>query len=366
MYCTKCGEENDGQAQFCRSCGGALQEPIQRQGIQRWVTDKRILGGAGLIAGILALVGVFSPWATYFGGYGPNISAWDAMTGLTIWDYRLYQIWAGLAFGAALVLLAGAVLAAVAPRAKAPWLMLHIGGALAIIGFAAAVSYVEDSSGYGGYGYGLFLTLVGGLLGLTGILGLRDSSSALLPKSAKRDSQSSQSSADALQGPVQERGIQRWVTDRKVLGRVGLIAGTLTLVGVFSPWATGSGWRETLNISAWDSITMSMTVGPQIPREAWACLALAGATLVLVGALSALAAPRVKVPWAILGVGGVLSIAGCAWGLFSITTGTLLGYHLGPGYGLYLTLVGGVLGLAGILGLRRSSRFHDRLGIESK
>jgi len=98
------------------------------------------------------------------------------MTGLTVWDdSRLYEIWAGLAFGAALVLLAGAVLAAVAPRAKAPWVMLHIGGALAIIGFATAVSYVRDG-GLGGYGYGLFLTLVGGILGLTGIWGLRGSS----------------------------------------------------------------------------------------------------------------------------------------------------------------------------------------------
>ena len=352
-------------SQFSRSSGAALQEPVQERGIQRWVTDRRMLGRVGLIAGILALVGVFTPWST------PNLSAWDAMTGLQVGDNApLYLVWAGLALGAALILLVGAVSAVAAPRAKAPWVILHVGGALVIAGFASGLSDIREdgvSSGvFTGYGYGLYLTLFGGILGLTGIWGLRGSSSVFLAKSAKQDSQLSRSSGVALQEPLQGRGIQRWVTDRKVLGRVGLIAGVLALVGVFNPWATGSGWRETLNISAWDSITMSTAVGPQIPRGVWACLALAGAVLVLVGALSALAAPKAKVPWAILGVGGVLSIAGCAWGLFFITTGTLLGYHLGGGYGLYLTLVGGVLGLAGILGLRRSSRFHDRLGIESK
>jgi uncharacterized BrkB/YihY/UPF0761 family membrane protein len=353
MYCTKCGQENGDQTQFCRSCGAALQKPIQQQGIQRWVTDKKILADIGLIASILALIGVFTPWFTQHGGFHPNVSAWDAMTGSTVWDdYRLYEIWAGLAFGAALVLLAGAVLAAVAPRAKAPWVMLHIGGALAIIGFVAAFSEIRDGFGYHNCGYGLFLTLVGGLLGLTGILGLRDSSSALLPKSAKRDSQFSRSPGEAFQEPVQQRGIQRWITDRKIVARVALVAGVLALVGVFSPWATYPGGYSP-NISAWDAMT-GLTTGDNAPLYlVWAGLALGAALILVAGAVYAIAAPKAKAPWIIVHVGGALVIAGFVGGLCDIRDGGVTNFS-GYGYGLFLTLIGGVLGLIGILGVRPS------------
>jgi hypothetical protein len=75
MHCTRCGQENDDQAQFCRRCGAALHEPVQQRGIQRWLTDRKILGGLGLIASILALVGVFAPWVTLHVGLHPNLSA---------------------------------------------------------------------------------------------------------------------------------------------------------------------------------------------------------------------------------------------------------------------------------------------------
>ena len=365
MNCTRCGQENDDEAQFCRSCGAALHESIQQRGIQRWITDKKILGDIGLIAGILALVGAFSPWATYPGGYSPNISAWDAMTGLTVWDYRLYLVWAGLAFGGAILLLLGAVSALAAPKAKAPWVILHVGGALAIIGFAAAVSEIRDGGlGYPGYGYGLFLSLAGGLLGLTGILGLRDSSSALLPKSAKRDSQFSRSPGEAFQEPVQQRGIQRWITDRKIVARVALVAVILALVGVFTPWSTHNGGLHP-NLSAWDAMT-GLVAGDNSPLYlVWAGLALGAAIILLLGALSAIAAPKAKAPWIILHVGGALVIAGFAAGLSDIKDGGVTNFS-GYGYGLYLTLFGGILGLTGIWGLRGSFHFHDRLGTESK
>lgn len=170
----------------------------------------------------------------------------------------------------------------------------------------------------------------------------------------------------ALQKPSQEPGVQPRLTQKRILGGVGLIAGILALVGVFSPWATGYGWQESLSISAWDSITVATIGGRQIPREAWACLVLAGAVLLLVAAVSAVAAPRAKVPWGTLAIGGALAIAGSGWGLSFVTTGTLLGDHLDRGYGLYVTLAGGTLGLIGILGLRGSSRFRNRPGTESK
>ena len=358
MHCTRCGQENDDQARFCRSCGAALQEPVQKRGIERWVTDKKILAYIGLIAGVLALVGVFSPWATYPGGYSPNISAWDAMTGLTVWDYRLYLVWAGLAFGGAILALVGAVSAVADPKAKAPWVILHVGGALAIAGFAAAVSDIRDGGfGYPGYGYGSFLTLAGGLLGLTGILGLRDSSSAFLPKSAKRDSEFSRSSGGTFQGHVRERGIQEWITDRKIVGRVGLLAGVLALVGVFTPW-----FNPYLHLSAWDAMT-GRQFGDEAPLyEVWAGLAFGAALILLVGALYAVTAPKAKAPWVILHVGGAVAMAAFAAAICYFRENPGFGY----GYGLYLTLVGGVLGLTGILGLRGSFPSRDRPETESK
>jgi NADH:ubiquinone oxidoreductase subunit 6 (subunit J) len=101
------------------------------------------------------------------------------MTGLQVGDYSpLYLVWAGLALGAALILLAGAVSATAAPKAKAPWVIVHVGGALVIAGFAAGLSDIRDGgvTVFSGYGYGLYLTLFGGILGLTGIWGLRGSS----------------------------------------------------------------------------------------------------------------------------------------------------------------------------------------------
>jgi hypothetical protein len=193
---------------------------------------------------------------------------------------RMYEVWAGLGFGAALILLVGALYAVAAPKAKAPWVMLHIGGAPAIAAFAAGVSFVSYHGR--GYGYGLFLTLAGGLLGLTGILGLRDSSSAFLPKSAKRGSEFSRSSGGTSQGHVQDRGIQRWITDRKIVGRVGLLAGVLALVGVFAPWSTQNGGLHP-NLSAWDAMT-GLQIGDNAPLHlVWAGLALGAALILLVG-----------------------------------------------------------------------------------
>jgi uncharacterized BrkB/YihY/UPF0761 family membrane protein len=137
-----------------------------------------MVGRVGLVAGILALVGVFTPWATQHGGLRPNLSAWDAMTGVVVPgdNAPLHLVWAGLAFGAALILLVGALYAVAAPKAKAPWVMLHIGGALAIAGFVSGLSDIRDGlTILPGYGYGLYLTLVGGILGLTGIWGLKGS-----------------------------------------------------------------------------------------------------------------------------------------------------------------------------------------------
>ena len=92
-------------------------------------------------------------------------------------------------------------------------------------------------------------------------------------------------------------------------------------------------------------------MGEKFERETYACLAFAGAVLILVGALAALTSPKTKVLWVILAIGGILAIIGSAWALSDIETGGILGVSVDRGYGIYLTLVGGILGLIGILGL---------------
>jgi hypothetical protein len=343
MNCTRCGQENDDQAQFCHSCGAPLQEPVQERGIKRWVRDTKMLAYIGLIAGVLALVGVFSPWTMMPGGYHPNLSAWDAITGLRIGDNApLAEVWAGLALHGAILALVGALFAVAVPRAKAPWAILGVGSALAIAGCAWGLSDIRDGliwKLYSGYGYGLFLTLVGGILGLVGFV----------------------RSGAVFQTPIRVPSIQQGVTDNKIVVGIALVAAILTLVGVFSPWAS-PGY---LNISAWNAITGRDFGGWAPLSHVWAILALHAATLVIVGALSALVAPKSKVPWAILGLGGVLAIASSAWGLCDIRAGNLLDIT-SVGYGLYLTLAGGILGLTGIWVLGGLFRSHGRLATESK
>jgi len=138
----------------------------------------------------------------------------------------------------------------------------------------------------------------------------------------------------------------------RVAGLIGLIAGILAVVGLFTPWATLSGWGASVSASAWDSVTNAKVMGEEVGREGWALLALFGTILTLVGALFALASPKTKIAWGLLLTGGVLAVAGSVWAFSDIETGGALGVSAGYGAGLYLTLVGGLLGLiGGVLGL---------------
>ena len=128
----------------------------------------------------------------------------------------------------------------------------------------------------------------------------------------------------------------------RILTLIGLIGGIIALVGIFTPWATASGWGMSVSASAWDGIRDA--------AGSYFTVALVGACIALVGALSALAAPRAKVLWAILAIGAILAIAGAAYGFADIYTGTEGGFLYGYGYGLYLTLIGGILALIGALG----------------
>lgn len=158
----------------------------------------------------------------------------------------------------------------------------------------------------------------------------------------------------ALQIPGQQPHVLRIRMDKRILGFIGLIAGVLAVVGIFTSWAKISSWGISVSVSAWDSVTNATVMGGEVGREAWACIALAGAILTMVGALSVLASPRTRMLWGILAIGGLLAIIGSAWGFSDIQTGGILGVSVGYGPGVYLTLVGGILGLVGALGLWRA------------
>ena len=124
-----------------------------------------------------------------------------------------------------------------------------------------------------------------------------------------------------------------------ILGVIGLIGGGVAVGGVFLPWLTASGWSW----SGWDWIT---STDPKI----YCYLALVGGGIAALFALLALVAPKAKVLWAILFIGGALAIAGAGWGLSDLHDVVALS-GVSYGYGLYMVLGGGVLGLIGALGL---------------
>jgi hypothetical protein len=151
--------------------------------------------------------------------------------------------------------------------------------------------------------------------------------------------------------PLKETGgstaVSRTLTDKRILGYAGLVTGIFVLVGLFTPWVSVSGWGVSASASAWDSVTNAKVAGGDgVTREAWAFLTLFGAILTVVGAVYALASPRTKLPWGLLGIGGVFALIGAIWGLSDIETGSALGMSVSYGAGLYLTLLGGILGLA--------------------
>ena len=99
-----------------------------------------------------------------------------------------------------------------------------------------------------------------------------------------------------LQMPAQQPNVKSISIrmDNRLLGLIGLIAGILALVGIFLSWVNANAWGMSAGASAWDSVTNSTVMGEEVGREAWACIALVGAILIMVGALSALASPRKK------------------------------------------------------------------------
>jgi hypothetical protein len=156
------------------------------------------------------------------------------------------------------------------------------------------------------------------------------------------------------------------------LAIIGLIGGVLAVAGVFAPWATMSGSttsdNRTVSVSSsqsgWDlangrvAVVIEVNGGSALEiirgeGKDYPYIALVGGILVLVGAL---ASPAFSKGALLLAIGGMLAIAGAGWGLSDIETGTVIVATAGYGYGLYLCLAGGVLGLLGAYGFYTKGR----------
>ena len=132
---------------------------------------------------------------------------------------------------------------------------------------------------------------------------------------------------------------------KAIMALIGLIGGAVAVVGIFLPWVTGI----SVSTSAWDLITQ-----PTGQTYYYCYLALIGGGLAALGACLALFASRIKLLWAILTIGGALAIGGAVWGLIDFhNMGIDWSGAFHYGYGLYMALGGGILGLIGFLGLAK-------------
>jgi len=186
MQCKKCGQENMDGTRLCQKCGTTLgKAEVQSGGVPLWF-GSRIIGSFVLVAGVLALVGIFLPWlkaswdlGDLFGTLSISASGWDLMTGSgDVQDGT--QTYAILAFAGSIVLLLGALWAFVDAGMRFAWVMAIVGGVVVVVGsvwgwqdlsdFVAAGADTSEASI--GYGAGLYMALVGGIAGvIAGIMG---------------------------------------------------------------------------------------------------------------------------------------------------------------------------------------------------
>ncbi len=142
--------------------------------------SRATIGVVGLIGGMLALLGIFTPWITLSaGGYSLSMSAWDSITesGILSGQCGLMgrEVYCTVALAGVGFALLGALGSLVTPKFNAAWALLAIGGLVVIFGAAWAFSDIETGSVPGisiDYGWGLYLCLVGGIVSLIGVLGL--------------------------------------------------------------------------------------------------------------------------------------------------------------------------------------------------
>jgi len=120
--------------------------------------EKKTLLVIGLIGGILAIVGVFLPWASILGF---SLSGWDIRAG----GSYVYVI----LIGGIIALLGGIVALADVKIEKIGYLVL-LGGILAILGWIWAATDIGDWSAVT---YGFYTCLVGAILAIISGMSVR-------------------------------------------------------------------------------------------------------------------------------------------------------------------------------------------------
>jgi ribosomal protein L40E len=168
-----------------------------------------------------------------------------------------------------------------------------------------------------------------------------------------------------MQTTDRQPGVTTSSVGSRITSLLLLAVGVLVLVGIFLPWLTFK-WdvgdlfgRLSVSVSGWDMVTGSGDV--EGGAKFYAILAFAGSIVVLLGAVSALAAPANRLGWAIATVGGVLAIVGSVWGWTDLSDFVAAGANTPGvssdyGVGLFLALAGGIAGLlVGLYGFGRSA-----------
>lgn len=186
MQCKKCGYENMEGVQVCQKCGAPFGQAERRSSELPMWFGSRIIGVLVVLAGALALLGVFLPWAKAVPGLGvppeavsAAASGWNLMMGSgDVQDGA--EPYAILVFAGGILLLLGAVWALIDPNSKTAWATTAVAGLMVIAGSAwawvalgdyvfAGVEAIEHSISHG---VGLYLTIGGGVAGvLAGVVG---------------------------------------------------------------------------------------------------------------------------------------------------------------------------------------------------
>lgn len=133
--------------------------------------------------------------------------------------------------------------------------------------------------------------------------------------------------------------------EAKHLYVIGLIGGLIAMVGVFTEWASASAFGMSVSETGW-----GMTEGTNAPY-----VALAGGVLTALGVLAALG-DRKPISY-LMPLGGILAAIGGVWGYSKVSDAiggaAASAADVSVGYGIYLCIIGGVLGLVGAYGMKQ-------------
>jgi hypothetical protein len=202
VFCRECGQPISETDKFCENCGAktARAAPVQSAVVtpaapapevptQSTVLTSsrfRLVAAIALVGCVLAVVGIFLPWASWTRSYqtprwysapvtqyvsGTN-SAWDYIRHGSPVNAHIYQ-W--LVLIGACVALIGALFSLGGQRLKVFWVASVIGSVLAFAGIVWAFADGTNLTGVPAqtHEYGMYLTLAGSIIGVVGgLMGL--------------------------------------------------------------------------------------------------------------------------------------------------------------------------------------------------